>query len=116
MDFSTRLKELRLKRGLTQQELADRLNVTKSAISYWEVGARMPSVEGMQSIANFFGVTVDFMTGRQDDVEYYTDPQAAKIAQEMFDRPELRVLFDAAADASKEDILQIAQLLEKLKK
>lgn len=115
MDFNERLKELRFAKGLSQQELADRLNVSKSAVSLWELGTRTPTVEGMQSIARYFGVTVDYLTGNTNN-EYYTDPQAAKLAQEMFDRPELRVLFDAAADASKEDILQIAQLLEKLKK
>ena len=45
VDFGTNLKNLRIREGLTQQQLADRLGVTKSVISYYELQERYPSPE-----------------------------------------------------------------------
>lgn len=46
---------------------------------------------------------------------YYTNPETAAKAQELFDRPEMRILFDAAQDAKPEDLRKAAEYLEFLK-
>lgn len=116
MDISERLKELRTKRGYSQAELAEKLHVSKSTISMIEAGARKPSVEVLELIADFFNVDVDYLRGKEIGSTYYLDPEVAEMAQALYDRPEMRVLFDASRNASKEDIEQVAAILERLSK
>ena len=59
MEFNEKLQELRKQKGLTQEELAEKLYVSRTAISKWESGRGYPSIESLKTIAKFFGVTVD---------------------------------------------------------
>ena len=59
MEFNEKLQELRKQRGLTQEELAEQLYVSRTAISKWESGRGYPNIESLKAIAKFFGVTVD---------------------------------------------------------
>ena len=59
MDFSKKLQELRKQKGLTQEELAQRLYVSRTAVSKWESGRGYPSIDSLKEIAKFFSVTVD---------------------------------------------------------
>ncbi|MDY3225565.1 MAG: helix-turn-helix transcriptional regulator [Candidatus Faecousia sp.] len=63
--FGSVLKELRRKAGLTQKALADKLGVTKSVISYYELAERTPSPEMLLKIANVFHVSTDYLLGRE---------------------------------------------------
>ena len=59
MEFNEKLKELRSSRGLTQEELAEALFVSRTAISKWESGKRYPSIDSLKEISTFFSVTID---------------------------------------------------------
>ena len=59
MEFNEKLQELRKQRGLTQEELAEKLYVSRTAISKWESGRGYPNIESLKVIAKFFSVTVD---------------------------------------------------------
>lgn len=59
MEFNEKLQELRNKKGLTQEELASALFVSRTAVSKWESGRGYPGIESLKAIANFFGITVD---------------------------------------------------------
>ena len=59
MEFNEKLQYLRKESGLTQEELAGRLYVTRTAISKWESGRGYPNIDSLKAIAKFFGVTVD---------------------------------------------------------
>ena len=63
VDFGTRLKELRKSAGLTQKQLADRLGITASVVSYYELSERTPSPEVLVKLAGIFHVSVDDMLG-----------------------------------------------------
>ena len=63
VDFGNILKKLRLQERLTQQQLADRLGVTKSVVSYYELQARYPSPEILVKLAAIFHVTTDYLLG-----------------------------------------------------
>lgn len=67
MDFPSRLKRLRTERKMTQEQLGEKINVTKVSISGYENGNRTPDMETTQKIADFFGVSVDYLLGRTDD-------------------------------------------------
>ena len=59
MEFHEKLQELRKKRGLTQEELAEGLYVSRTAISKWESGRGYPSIDSLKEISSYFSVTID---------------------------------------------------------
>lgn len=63
VDFGNTLKKLRLQEGLTQQQLADRLGITKSVVSYYELQERYPSPEVLTKLASVFHVSTDYLLG-----------------------------------------------------
>ena len=74
MELSEKLQELRKQRGLTQEELASELYVSRTAISKWESGRGYPSIDSLKEISKFFSVTIDellsageLITAAQDD-------------------------------------------------
>ena len=73
----------------------------------------------MQKIADYFGVTIDYlMTGedKESGDKYYLNEETAEMAQALFENRELRVLFDAAKDASPEDLKTTYDMLMALKR
>ena len=63
VDFGNRLKRMRNQEKLTQQQLADRLGVTKSVVSYYELQERYPSPEILIKLASIFRVSTDYLLG-----------------------------------------------------
>ena len=59
MEFNEKLQELRKKKGLTQEELAEVLFVSRTAVSKWESGRGYPNIESLKAISVFFGITID---------------------------------------------------------
>ena len=59
MEFHEKLQELRKSRGLTQEELAESLYVSRTAVSKWESGRGYPSIDSLKEISNYFSVTID---------------------------------------------------------
>lgn len=82
-EFAVIFKNLRKERGLTQQELADRLGTTKSTISMYERGERRPSFEIAEAITDFFGVDLSYLIGTTDKVTKLTGTNADDEATEQ---------------------------------
>ena len=59
MEFNEKLQELRKQKGLTQEELAETLYVSRTAISKWESGRGFPNIESLKAISKFFSVSLD---------------------------------------------------------
>lgn len=59
MEFNEKLRELRKNRSLTQEELADALFVSRTAVSKWESGRGYPSIDSLKEISKYFGITLD---------------------------------------------------------
>lgn len=59
MEFNEKLQELRKQKGLTQEELAESLYVSRAAISKWESGRGYPNIDSLKEISRFFSVTID---------------------------------------------------------
>ena len=59
MEFNEKLQELRRQRGLTQEELAEALYVSRTAVSKWESGRGYPNIDSLKAIAKFFSVSID---------------------------------------------------------
>lgn len=63
--FSVRLKELRLQHGFSQEELAEKIGIKRNSYSDWENGKCKPNYEKIEKIADFFGVSLDWLFGRE---------------------------------------------------
>lgn len=63
--FSVRLKELRLQHGFSQEELAEQIGIKQNSYSDWENGKCKPNYEKLEKIADFFGVSLDWLFGRK---------------------------------------------------
>lgn len=63
VDFGNILKKLRQQEGMTQQQLANKLGVTKSVVSYYELQERYPSPEILTKLAQIFHVSTDYLLG-----------------------------------------------------
>lgn len=61
MEFGEKLQNLRKNKGLTQEELAESLHVSRTAVSKWESGRGYPSIDSIKEIASYFSVTVDVL-------------------------------------------------------
>ena len=68
MDFNNRLYQLRKQKGLSQEELANRLNVSRQTVSKWEVGDSTPDMEKLIAMSDLFGVSLDkLVMGKEDE-------------------------------------------------
>ena len=62
-----RIRELRKKARLSQQALADQIGVFRNTISNWETGYSQISLENAKNVAEYFGVTIDYLLGSESD-------------------------------------------------
>lgn len=67
VDVGSKIKELRISQKMTQSEFAERLGVTKSSISSYENGSRLPSYDILIKISRIFKVSTDYLLGCADD-------------------------------------------------
>lgn len=112
-NFRDRMRELREEKGLTQQGLADAINIGKSAIALYETDKRQPDPHTLQKFADFFGVTIDYLLGRSDirrldqkeNNNTYLPPQKPNKLYDVIARAE---------DLPEENLDQVVDALEAL--
>lgn len=101
-------------RSVTPYKISKATGITQTSLSNWKNGKSELSPAGYRKLADYFGVSLDYlMTGEEQ--EYYINPEAAEIAQQIFEKKGLRTLFDAAKDASPEVLKLTVELLERMK-
>ena len=112
-----RLKKLRLERKLTQEELGKIIHVSKVSISGYENGNRTPDTDTLQKLADFFGVTTDYLLGR-DKIKDKTKDQDTIQSEEIRIFEELKkypLLFHDLT-SNPEGIIKELNMLYKVKK
>ena len=62
-NLAKRLEDLRIKNGLTQRQLAERLDISRQAVSKWERGESEPDTDNLVGLANIYGVSIDEIVG-----------------------------------------------------
>lgn len=91
MMFSEKLQIIRKNRGLTQEELAEKLSVSRQAVAKWEAGHTYPDITNLIGISNFFNVTVDYLVKEQECSLNITDAQDKDIERLILFRLEANV-------------------------
>ena len=100
-------EQLLQKFGVTAYQVSKATGISQSTISNWKTRRNLIRGDKAQKIADYFGVSVDYlMTGKEKEggEKYYLNEETAEMAQALFENKDLRVLFDAAKDASPEDL------------
>lgn len=101
MDFSTKLRNLRIQRGLTQMEMAEGLGTSQSSITSWEQGRREPDFTTIKRIALFFNVPMSSLLPSSDDLE---DGLVESVAEALHQNSKLKLLFDRSKYLSDSDL------------
>ena len=105
--------------GKTQREVAQAIGVIPTTFNTWCLAQALPRMGKVQALADYFGINKsDLIEDKsiEHKDEYYLNPETKKVAQEIFENKELRLLFDAAKDASPEDLQTVHTMLLALKK
>lgn len=123
MSVGKRIKKLRSDLGMSQVDFAKAIGVSKQTLYKYEndLITNIPS-DKIEAAAALCKVTPGFLMGWNEDAdenkqhtEYYTNPETAKVAQQIFDDPDLHALFDAARDCPPEQLKAAAAMLKALK-
>lgn len=101
--FSERILQLRKTAGLSQSKAAKKIGLPTSTIAHYEVGDRSPNIDALQLLADFYGVSIDYLLGREEDYK----PRLT---------PGQQLLFQASANATEDEIRLVIKLLEALRK
>lgn len=113
--FAELLKERKLK----VSDVTRATGIAASSLTDWKKGrTATPKAETMQKLADFFGVSIEYLLGVQSSGQegYYTDPETAKLAQEIFENSELRALFDVSRLMEPEDLKAVYDIALALKR
>ena len=116
-----RIKVLREQFGMTQEELAEKLGTTKQTIFKYETNVitNIPS-DKIETMAKLFCVSPAYIMGWEEGQNngqqegYYFNEEAAELAQEIYEDPELRMLLKAKRDLSKDDMDVIVNMIKAL--
>lgn len=79
MEFGEKLQELRKQKGLTQEELAESLYVSRTAISKWESGRGYPNIDSLKAISKFFSVSIDELLSGEEIIALAEEHQNEKV-------------------------------------
>lgn len=102
---------------ISQTELANYLKVSPTSVNNWCRGLKTPRMDKVDKICNFFHINRSDLLNEHNDEQpqgYYLDSETAEFAQELKDRPELKILFSASRKATKEDIEMTIDILNRL--
>lgn len=108
--FADRIKDLRIQSDLTQQEVADKLNVTKQTVSQYERGLRRPDMESLEAISDVFNVSVDYILGKSDVTIQIVDEKDLEILRNQ----QLRRLLAYYEKLNSAGIKKVEEYLEDL--
>ena len=81
--------------GISRRDFAKAIGVPYSSLTDWINGRTYPRIDKIEKMAQYFGVQKSDLVESQSETGavYYSDPETARLAQEMFDDPEMRALF-----------------------
>lgn len=127
--FASNIQYLLDRCGKSQREVAHALEVSPQVINTWVRGKSIPGAWKIQEIAEYFDCSMDDLMrvsfssqekppyrAADSGKSYYFSEETADMAQELFENPNTRMLFDAARDARPEDLQMAADMLQRFKR
>lgn len=115
-------QKLKERKNVTDYQVSKETGIPRSTFSDWKNGKYLPKKEKLQKLADYFNVSLEYLTTGKDTPKesisgktYYFDDETAEKAQELFENPDLRILFDAAKDVKAENLQLAAEMLKRFK-
>ncbi len=90
MLFEEKIVELRKQKGLSQEELAEQLGVSRQAVSRWELGQTLPDIPNLLQLCELFGVSADYLVKDEEQTVEKSDQSAKTIARLIREREKVR--------------------------
>lgn len=116
MIFARKLNFYMQKSGKTQNDLVRDCGYRASTVSDWCNGKKLPRMDKIQALADYFRIEKsDLLEDKPNKEKYYLNPETAKIAQQIYDDPDLKALFDAADDSDPQNLKLAAEMLKRMK-
>jgi transcriptional regulator with XRE-family HTH domain len=108
-------RQLMEEKGMKHSDVSKATGISTSALTDWKKGRYTPKADKLQKLADLFGVSVEYLMTGEKQKDYYLNEETTRIAQAVFNNPDLKVLFDAAQGVSSESIKLAAEMLKKMK-
>ena len=102
MEFNNKLYELRKQKGFSQEELANRLNVSRQTVSKWEVGESTPDMDNLVAISNLFDISLDELV--LDKAQEPEEPAKEVVKSELYSDIKEHVLTEANKEKAKKGL------------
>lgn len=103
------IKELCEQKGVTITQCERDCGFSKGSLS--KIEKSKPNGKRLQILADYFGISIDYLMNGSNADGYYYDRQAAALAQEIYQNHELHLLFDAAKDSSPEELRKFYDMI-----
>lgn len=113
--FSQRLVGVMQENNINQVELSKILGVSESTVGKWILCKAIPRMGVIQKLSDYFHVGKSYFLEEDANTGYYTDPTVNEYAEQLRTNPNMRLLFDATKDMTKEDIDYVVDLVNRLK-
>lgn len=109
-------EQLLLKNKITAYRIAKDTGIAQSVFSSWKNGVSKPKPDKLKIIAEYFGVTVDYLMGidSNENTNYYLNNETREIAQEIFESKDMRSLFDMSRKMTPERLKAHLEFMKKL--
>lgn len=121
MCLARNIRYLRKKKNMSQEDIAKLLGYKSfTTIQKWETGVAEPSVLIVRKLADIFGVDMNALTTQDlekaEQSEHYVDPDTIALAQELYQNPEMHMLFDAVRTSSASDLKNFYDMIMLMKR
>ena len=113
--FSQRLVGVMQENNINQVELSKILGDSESTVGKWILCKAIPRMGVIQKLSDYFHVGKSYFLEEDASSGYYTDPTVNEYAEQLRTNPNMRLLFDATKDMTKEDIDYVVDLVNRLK-
>ena len=120
-----RIFEIMKEKELTAYRVSKDTGISQASLDDWRKGRSKPKIDKLQKLSEYFGVSIQYLTGESDQIDdtqqmqapngYYVDKETAEYAEMLRTRPGARLLFSAAKDISKDDLQKAVEYIEFLK-
>lgn len=120
-----RIFEIMKEKELTAYRVSKDTGISQASLADWRKGRSKPKIDKLQKLSEYFGVSIQYLTGESDQIDdtqqmqapngYYVDKETAEYAEMLRTRPGARLLFSAAKGISKDDLQKAVEYIEFLK-
>lgn len=111
--FAQKLRGLLDENKINQSELAEMLQVSESTVGKWLLKKALPRMGIIEKLSSIFNCPKSYLLEENETRRsYYLNPEAAKMAQEIYDNPQYKVLFDATKKLKPESIKEVMKFID----